>query len=166
MARIPRDRERFCDRCHYLKTDDQFSGNGSKICNGCHTARQLYKLTPEYREHQRRQHVVRAFRMEWARRHGSLSEGEWLSVLKQADYRCQRCGISSHLSLDHIVPVSRNGLDTLDNAQVLCRACNSSKNATVKDYRPDPLWWLGWTDKDAWDKAGEDEAANQARKGH
>lgn len=31
-------------------------------------------------------------------------------------------------SLDHIVPTTRGGSDTLDNYQVLCNPCNTAKN--------------------------------------
>lgn len=36
---------------------------------------------------------------------------------------------SQDLTVDHIVPKARGGRDTRDNAQVLCRSCNSAKAA-------------------------------------
>ena len=42
---------------------------------------------------------------------------------------CAYCGAQSRLSLDHLVPVSRGGLDSGDNLVWACRSCNSSKGA-------------------------------------
>lgn len=47
--------------------------------------------------------------------------------------RCKRCGAEptagNPLTTDHIIPLSRGGQSVESNAQVLCRACNSSKGA-------------------------------------
>lgn len=32
------------------------------------------------------------------------------------------------LELDHIIPVSKNGLDTIENKQALCQKCNNLKS--------------------------------------
>ena len=40
---------------------------------------------------------------------------------------CQRCGTEERLTVDHIVPRVLGGTDSLDNLQVLCNICNSSK---------------------------------------
>jgi len=45
---------------------------------------------------------------------------------------CRRCGIDSHLTIDHIIPLSRGGTDDAANWQVLCRRCNSSKGARLE----------------------------------
>ena len=45
-------------------------------------------------------------------------------------YRCRHCGqlfYPTELTVDHITPWSKGGRTTLSNAQLLCRACNSSK---------------------------------------
>lgn len=58
--------------------------------------------------------------------------------IKERDgYACLQCGVSiasePHLLLevDHIMPVSRGGLSTLENLQTLCWRCNRSKGAKI-----------------------------------
>jgi hypothetical protein len=45
--------------------------------------------------------------------------------------RCVRCGATQDLAIDHIHPWSKGGPDDPENFQILCRACNSSKGASV-----------------------------------
>jgi len=48
--------------------------------------------------------------------------------------RCQDCGNTrGEFHLDHRVPFSKGGETTIENLQVLCRACNLSKGARVLD---------------------------------
>jgi diadenosine tetraphosphate (Ap4A) HIT family hydrolase/5-methylcytosine-specific restriction endonuclease McrA len=52
-------------------------------------------------------------------------------VLKRAKSRCELCGCSHEeraLEVDHIVPKSLGGEDSINNYQALCYSCNSSKN--------------------------------------
>lgn len=52
-------------------------------------------------------------------------------VLKRAEFRCELCGISANekaLEVDHIVPKSLRGEDSVNNYQALCYTCNASKN--------------------------------------
>lgn len=53
------------------------------------------------------------------------------AVLERDGHRCVRCGATEHLSLDHIHPQLYGGRHTMDNLQVLCRSCNSSKGARI-----------------------------------
>lgn len=56
-----------------------------------------------------------------------------LAVYQRDDWRCVHCGARKPLSLDHIYPYSRGGLDTFENLQTLCRPCNSAKGARLPD---------------------------------
>src|SRR5439155_430834 len=40
---------------------------------------------------------------------------------------CSRCPATTDLTADHITPLSKGGKNVLQNIQVLCRSCNSSK---------------------------------------
>jgi hypothetical protein len=51
-----------------------------------------------------------------------------LALIERDGYFCTQCGSQTDLTIDHIVPLSKGGTDTLDNLQFLCRSCNSSKN--------------------------------------
>lgn len=42
---------------------------------------------------------------------------------------CIYCGSRENLTLDHLIPLSRGGPDTPDNAVMACRSCNSSKGS-------------------------------------
>lgn len=59
---------------------------------------------------------------------GSLRDDERLKlVLGQA---CCYCGTRDRLTLDHVIPLSRGGVDCADNLLWACSRCNSSKGAT------------------------------------
>ena len=66
---------------------------------------------------------------------GTITEREWKSLLDKCDNKCLKCGSTKKLTLDHVVPVSAGGSNTIDNAQVLCQSCNSSKGTKTIDYR-------------------------------
>jgi len=50
------------------------------------------------------------------------------TVLVRDGGRCRKCGRSSNLEIDHIVPVSRGGQTQELNLQTLCRRCNRAKS--------------------------------------
>lgn len=58
-------------------------------------------------------------------------------IKERDDYTCQMCSASIAeqslllLEIDHIIPVSKGGLSTLDNLQTLCWKCNRSKSNKI-----------------------------------
>lgn len=54
-------------------------------------------------------------------------------LVMERDGTCRHCGSDNHLCLDHIVPLSLGGEDTVENLQVLCRSCNSRKGARLEN---------------------------------
>lgn len=62
------------------------------------------------------------------------------AVFKKYNGRCAFCGSKKILSIDHIYPISRGGTDDLDNLQLLCKKCNSTKhNKTFLSFR-EAVW--------------------------
>lgn len=41
--------------------------------------------------------------------------------------KCKRCSATQNLVIDHIKPLSKGGMNVLENIQVLCRICNLKK---------------------------------------
>lgn len=56
-----------------------------------------------------------------------------LALIERDGYECAECGETEGLSIDHVIPLSKGGSDELDNLQLLCKGCNSSK----KDKMPE-----------------------------
>lgn len=44
---------------------------------------------------------------------------------------CRRCGSTTELQFDHIIPVSLGGATSEDNLQILCGPCNRLKGASI-----------------------------------
>lgn len=47
---------------------------------------------------------------------------------------CIYCNSIHNLSIDHIIPISKGGENTLSNLVVACRNCNSSKRARGEEF--------------------------------
>lgn len=57
-------------------------------------------------------------------------------VFNKSNYKCVICAITNedhlidygtNLHVDHIIPITKNGTNDIDNLQLLCRKCNVSK---------------------------------------
>ena len=48
-------------------------------------------------------------------------------ILEKFNHKCNYCGFTDELEIDHIIPVSKGGRADEDNLQVLCRHCNRKK---------------------------------------
>src|SRR5690242_11498587 len=69
---------------------------------------------------------------------GRFTAREWKALCEHYGNRCLCCGRTPPeitLSVDHVVPLSRGGANTIDNLQPLCRSCNSHKRKKIIDYR-------------------------------
>lgn len=64
-----------------------------------------------------------------------ISKKEIRKAIIDRDKKCLKCGTEKRLSIDHIIPISKGGLNELDNLQCLCVSCNSKKRDKTIDYR-------------------------------
>lgn len=76
-----------------------------------------------------------------SRRYGNgdvITSQEWIDLKDYYQFTCLCCKRTEphiKLELDHVVPLSKGGRNLIENAQPLCRSCNSSKNDKTIDYR-------------------------------
>jgi 5-methylcytosine-specific restriction endonuclease McrA len=49
-------------------------------------------------------------------------------IYKRDGHKCQYCGSTKQLTIDHIIPRSRGGQDTWENLVVACMPCNTRKS--------------------------------------
>ena len=64
------------------------------------------------------------------RRRRVWSDEERRAILDRDGWQCVYCGSRDELEIDHIVPFSRGGACSVENAAVLCRSCNARKGAS------------------------------------
>lgn len=62
---------------------------------------------------------------------GKIDTKAWLKKLKRLGGKCQHCGTTDNITLDHILPISKGGTNDIRNLQPLCQSCNSRKNNKV-----------------------------------
>lgn len=65
----------------------------------------------------------------------TTSSGEarrlWRKHIKESwENKCAYCGSEENLTIDHIIPQSKGGLDTTKNVVCCCHSCNQSKGHT------------------------------------
>lgn len=50
------------------------------------------------------------------------------NVFIRDGFKCQYCGSTNELTIDHITPASRGGKNTFENCVAACKPCNNKKN--------------------------------------
>jgi hypothetical protein len=53
------------------------------------------------------------------------------AVWTRDEGKCARCGSRERLEFDHMVPVSRGGINTERNIELLCAVCNRAKSDSI-----------------------------------
>ena len=61
------------------------------------------------------------------------------NIMKRDNSTCQYCGSRSDLTLDHVMPRSRNGRDNWENLVTACNSCNVKKGNRTPDEAGMPL---------------------------
>lgn len=64
------------------------------------------------------------------------------TLLKETDGRCAHCGVPldryTNLTVDHVIPLNKGGINDLKNLTVLCEDCNTEKSDMVL---PPKIWY-------------------------
>jgi 5-methylcytosine-specific restriction endonuclease McrA len=60
-------------------------------------------------------------------------------VLRRDHHSCQYCGYTKHLTLDHVIPISKGGKHSWDNVVTACERCNQAKGDRTPDQANMPL---------------------------
>lgn len=77
------------------------------------------------------------FRKSFAGQRSLMTRALRTTIKERDSYTCQGCGNSSKkepnllLEIDHIVPISKGGITSEENLQILCWKCNRSKGSKV-----------------------------------
>ena len=66
---------------------------------------------------------------------GKIKIDDIVWMLQRDGYQCLRCGLESYLTVNHVVPLGRTGMNTRTNIQTLCRDCSEWKGKQVIDFR-------------------------------
>lgn len=60
---------------------------------------------------------------------------ETLIKIRGDGKRCLFCGASDNLTIDHLIPVSKGGINEITNYIILCGSCNHLKdNLTLEEF--------------------------------
>lgn len=111
-----------------------------RIANPEYMPNYLAKYLPEYNQRPERRE---ANRMQALNRYrglvGQLPKDCMAQLIKLYGEACMNPNCDrddSILTIDHVVPVSKGGVNTMDNVQILCYTCNRRKgNRSEDDYR-------------------------------
>jgi 5-methylcytosine-specific restriction endonuclease McrA len=87
---------------------------------------------------------ARAVRLGLRLAQNTLTTRQWLDCLIAQGWRCAYCGKPhlehvEELTMDHVIPLSRGGANTIENIVPACRACNRSKGTGDTPVRPNFL---------------------------
>jgi len=147
---------KLCRSCNEVKPSEYFGKRfeSGGVCKECRSkfeaisysknkeARQAY--AKQYREKNlgavremslagaKRRYLV----LKEARSEDRATNAQKMQLIAQFGYKCMCCGAVKKISFDHIIPISKGGKDVIDNLQLLCVPCNSSKARKTIDYRP------------------------------
>src|SRR3989304_7941437 len=66
---------------------------------------------------------------------GKFTAVQWKYLLDFYGLQCMMCGEGRNLEMDHVIPISKGGMHSIENIQILCRSCNSHKGNKTMDFR-------------------------------
>jgi len=124
----------FCKKCEIKRSKESKKASGyadrpevkakrledSRLCKRAKYAfDEDYRLKEISRSHNRRCTV---------KQRGVFTSAEWHKALVDFGESCAYCGSKQGLSQDHVVPISKGGMNNATNIVPACSSCNSSKS--------------------------------------
>ncbi len=99
-----------------------------------------YERVKSYRQRNLEQYAVYAANRLARKKNigGSVAPQQWEELKAYYSYTCLCCGRREPditLTMDHVIPISKDGINAIENIQPLCGSCNSSKGTKIVDYR-------------------------------
>ncbi|KFN01299.1 HNH endonuclease [Bacillus clarus] len=126
---------KLCTKCQTTKQLEEFYGVKRSHCIECErkearTRMRVYNDTMRGKASQALQASRKAIKKLYIEVYNDLTLYDVLFAFAMADGECQYCGNpTGDYQLEHIVPLSKGGANTLSNITVACPACNRSKNS-------------------------------------
>ena len=130
--------ERTCAECGETKPISEFKRDGVFLSTACQDCRSTWIELPYATKSEMKAERLATNRAAKYSCEGTITAYEWMDLKKKYNYTCLRCGKKEpeiKLTLDHVVPLIVGGKNIIENAQPLCKPCNSSKYTKSTDYR-------------------------------
>lgn len=118
-----------CKTGHWVRPED-IAGT-SRMCRPCRRAKQKAQRQKNPRTYRAQKRRAKHRRRAAEKAGGSYSAQEWRSILERHDHRCVRCQVQGDMTVDHILPLSKGGLNVARNLQPMCHRCNTAKGSVL-----------------------------------
>ena len=115
---------------NYCKVNKKRHNENSQKWNVLNKTKKL-GIQATYRRNNKDKIAVNNRRRNHSKVVGDLTLNQWQEIKKRQGYKCVMCTKIEpeiKLTIDHIIPLSKDGKHTSSNIQGLCKSCNSKKN--------------------------------------
>lgn len=133
----------YCKECFKIRNKEYYSKNSEKIKKNkkeyykknkiAIIKKVLYWNQTHPKERSNYMVFVNAVRRGRKKANGGVfTKKEWLLLLDKYDYRCYYCKQKfEKLSVDHYIPLSKGGKNSIDNIVPACLSCNCKKGNKI-----------------------------------